>query len=1277
VAALGAVCLTVATGAGALASGDANRPAKAGFDTRSFNLADGPEQLRRFAAGNAQFLQLSRSVPGITARWSRAFQTPIFLSSVESMLTPPNPAADPVAVVTAFVESYPALFRCSPGSLARTRVIRNAQSEPNGLRSICLEQHVDGVPVFGCDLRATLTPDGRIATIGSTLLDLESPGAEILDEVSTPLLALQSAARLLGASDKDLASLQQLAGAAPMTSMTSNDGPFEHLTIEPVYVPVSRNRVVRGHRLIVQLRGQPDRYEIVTIGTDPAPAIVRNLTRYAGPMATYRIYPGASPTPMAPASPSPNGDQPSVQSRSLVTVDALDPVASPDGWVDPALATTIGNNIIAQADFNGNNGAEGLRPDAGPGLVFDYPIDLGSDPASNIDAAITQAFYTGNWFHDIAYSYGFTEGFGAYQTSNFGRGGVEGDPISIDVQDGSAENNARFISTGADGSDGRVELFLWTGSSPARDSALDNHLVIHELTHGVTDRILLGITGIQGRGMAEGWSDYFALSLLTDPGADPALTYPFAPYVAFGAAPTPFIDNYYFGLRRFPYSTDPGINPLTFEDIDPAKYSVPAEIPINPLVPAGNPGRVHQVGELWCSALWGCRASFIATEGPEGAAMLDRLVVDSLKLLTTSEPDMVMARDAMLIADIIRFGGAHVCDLWDAFAQRGLGAGAFSPSSDLRGVVESFESPTSPSLFSMTAPGAFLSPGSDTIFRFGVDPGCADAAAKRSPVFWCSINNEPFFQLGVGAVSQNLYELRFPELRCGDNVRFYVELDTATGTVFLPQLGPAAPFNAGVEVDPVLGRIRADDRNPFDFFGFDVDIDAGVIVAGAWQDDDASFNGGAAYVFEPEGSDLWAQRAKLLPSSDEHSINFGYRVSISNGLIATSAIRDSTRAPRSGAVYVFTKDAGAAWTERAILTALDGEENDGFGSGLSVISDGTVYVGAAGNDTQGNNAGAVYAYAASKTGQWKQLKRLLAPDGAINDRFGEALAAEGDLLFVGAPGENANAGAVYCYRRVGTSQWILEDRITPENRISGAEFGISIDIDGDRIIVGAPGDDDFFQEVGVAYVFHRSETDGVWSIEGRLSSPSQRGLDEFGHAVTIDQGLAVVTALRSDQFEPDGGAAFAYERTPSGWALLDPIAPQFPQERIQFGSSVALGDGVVAVGAWLDGEDRSATGSVSLYRPVALDCDGNGIADACEIADDAMFDLDGDGALDRCQCAGDLNGDRSVNTSDLGVMIGMFGMLGTPADLNLDGVVDQADLGMLLLTFGQECTATP
>ena len=155
-------------------------------------------------------------------------------------------------------------------------------------------------------------------------------------------------------------------------------------------------------------------------------------------------------------------ESPSHGSRQLI-VDPADSLASPHGWhLDGNLATQ-GNNVLAIEDGNANNIPDGTIP-VDSLLTFDYAFPLDSQPDAYIEAAITNLFYWCNINHDILYQYGFDEASGNFQEDNFGRGGQESDFLNADGQDGSGFNNAN-MGTGPDGSNPRLQMFLWNGAA--------------------------------------------------------------------------------------------------------------------------------------------------------------------------------------------------------------------------------------------------------------------------------------------------------------------------------------------------------------------------------------------------------------------------------------------------------------------------------------------------------------------------------------------------------------------------------------------------------------------------------------------------------------------------------------------------------------------------------------------------------------------------------------------------------------------------------------------
>jgi len=171
-----------------------------------------------------------------------------------------------------------------------------------------------------------------------------------------------------------------------------------------------------------------------------------------------------------------NIESPLYGKRSIL-LNPNDSLASPFGWhdVDGAagaeFTTTIGNNVLASEDHDGNNIA-GFSPDGGSSLLFDFSYDSAEiDPLNYESYAITNLFVVNNLMHDILYGYGFDENAGNFQLNNYGRGGAGSDEVNADAQDGSGTNNANF-STPPDGSNPRMQMFIWDADAGTNGATL-------------------------------------------------------------------------------------------------------------------------------------------------------------------------------------------------------------------------------------------------------------------------------------------------------------------------------------------------------------------------------------------------------------------------------------------------------------------------------------------------------------------------------------------------------------------------------------------------------------------------------------------------------------------------------------------------------------------------------------------------------------------------------------------------------------------------------------
>ncbi len=160
-------------------------------------------------------------------------------------------------------------------------------------------------------------------------------------------------------------------------------------------------------------------------------------------------------------------ESPNHGSRTLA-VSPSDASASPFGWHDTngqagaEFTITRGNNVYAYEDRDNNN-SPGYSPDGGGSLVFDFPLNFNQAPQGYEDAAITNLFYWNNMMHDVWYNYGFDEASGNFQENNYGNGGIGGDYVNAEAQDGGGTNNANFATPG-DGQNPRMQMYLWNSS---------------------------------------------------------------------------------------------------------------------------------------------------------------------------------------------------------------------------------------------------------------------------------------------------------------------------------------------------------------------------------------------------------------------------------------------------------------------------------------------------------------------------------------------------------------------------------------------------------------------------------------------------------------------------------------------------------------------------------------------------------------------------------------------------------------------------------------------
>ena len=407
--------------------------------------------------------------------------------------------------------------------------------------------------------------------------------------------------------------------------------------------------------------------------------------------------------------------------------------------------------------------------------------------------------------------------------------------------------------------------------------------------------------------------------------------------------------------------------------------------------------------------------------------------------------------------------------------------------------------------------------------------------------------------------------------------------------------------------------LKASNTDAFDNFGAAIDASGSTVVVGAYGEassamtvnGDQSLNDapgtGAAYVFVRSGS-TWTQQAYLKSSFFFGGGTFGREVAIDGDRIAVGAT-----GTLGGSVYLFERS-GTSWSEVDRVSRSSGAL---FGHAVA-LSGTTLLVGAYGHDDSAfdQDSGAAYVYVESGS-DWISEAFLQSPDPERLDWFGYSVSLSGDTLAVGAPMEDGgssgmggnpadnsatNSGAAFVFVRSGTI-WTQQAYVKASNTGVGDEFGRSVALCGDTLVVsawredsvakGVGGDesDDTFLDAGAAYVFVRSGT--TWSQQAYLKASNTEINDRFGSWVDLDGDRLVVSAVfedgstagvngdQADNNAGNAGALYLFERAGTTWAQLAYLKASNPDTFDELSRAAISGDVLVCA---TEKEDSAATG---------------------------------------------------------------------------------------------------
>jgi len=687
--------------------------------------------------------RMAGDVPDLTVDYDEATQNPVRVSSLEPTgRLSAQPMATPEAAARQFVKERADLWQLNDQDVATVEVVSVSLQ---GLPTVRMIQKVDGVEVFQSDVATAVSPDNRVVSVAGQLF--HAAGAE-QTRVAARAVSGRGRAGAVGAGNlsaeeaiaraaSDLtgypykpsdfksaaAAAQRDAGgyrfyaakwktvpakraAGKRAAPRRKSGPEAPLFERPVRVkdvlfPMGEAHFVPAYFIELWIRDYPAFSYVVDAVDAPDVLFRKNLTSRV--TFKYRVHntgdalfrPEDGP---APGTPHPTGRPDGFQAppipEKLIEIESLLPGRP---WLAPNATTTRGNNCIAFADLKSPDGPSPGDVDGKTtgvrtfGAKYDHSKP--ATTAANLQNSIVGMFFHVNWLHDRWYEAGFDEASGNAQQDNFGLGGIDGDPILAEGNDFSGTDNAN-MSTPPDGSSPRMQMFRFDGPNPL-PSRTSNHealITFHEMGHYITNRMVgngSGLQNVQGGAMGEGWGDFFAICM-TSQATDDFLKGVFA-VGGWTDITSTFKDNYYFSIRRYPYSADMNKNPLTFKHIG-ANVMLPAGPPRNG---GGANQEVHNAGEIWCTALWEVFVNLVGAHGHAiGEKRMLQYVVGGLKL-TPANPTFLQARNAVLSAA----GALQPADvplIWKGFAKRGMGKDAVAPaatSTSLTGVVESFGVP--------------------------------------------------------------------------------------------------------------------------------------------------------------------------------------------------------------------------------------------------------------------------------------------------------------------------------------------------------------------------------------------------------------------------------------------------------------------------------------------------------------------------------------------------------------------------------------------------------
>jgi hypothetical protein len=324
-----------------------------------------------------------------------------------------------------------------------------------------------------------------------------------------------------------------------------------------------------------------------------------------------------------------------------------------------------------------------------------------------------------------------------------------------------------------------------------------------------------------------------------------------------------------------------------------------------------------------------------------------------------------------------------------------------------------------------------------------------------------------------------------------------------------------------------------------------------------------------------------AQQARLGTSTPLIDAYLGATVATNGSYTAAGAPYASVGAQNDGVVYLFSN---ATWQQQTILLPNDPDSLSQFGNALA-INGNTLFVGAPMHDSFGANAGAVYVFTFDGV-SWVQRQKLIGADTASGDRFGSALALNDGWLAVSAPlhsSPGSPGGAVYLFQFDGVS-WVQRYKVGAPDTIAGDRFGSAIALDDGWLAVGVPLHRFVGSASGAVYLFEFNGT--AWVQRQKFVASDTVGGDQFGSALALENQRLVIGAPLHSSNGPASGAVYIFERATTTWIERAKLIGSDTNAGDRLGGSISIDGTTILVGAYGDTAAGPGTGAAYVFVEV-------------------------------------------------------------------------------------------